>query len=203
VVNKLRGVLRWKSVGHAGTLDPDADGVLIVLCGNATKRTTEFMDLGKEYRARIRFGITTSTDDLAGMVLSETAISDWNDDRIRSALLQFEGDIEQIPPAVSAIKVQGKRSYARARAGETFELAARSVHISRIRFLRGDQPDIDIDIACSRGTYIRSIARDLGGQLGWGGTLATLTRTAVGPFRVENALNLADILRHKNEFASG
>ncbi|MFZ5432725.1 MAG: tRNA pseudouridine(55) synthase TruB, partial [Calditrichota bacterium] len=115
VVAKLRGALRWKSVGHAGTLDPPADGVLIILCGNATRRTEEFMTLPKEYRARIRFGITTTTDDLAGEPVSETAIADWSEENIRNELAKFTGEIEQIPPAVSAVKVKGRRSYALAR----------------------------------------------------------------------------------------
>jgi tRNA pseudouridine55 synthase len=183
-------------------LDPAADGVLIVLCGAATGRTIEFMALPKEYRARVRFGIVTTTDDLAGDVISSTPVTDWSVERIAEALHSFEGEIEQIPPAVSAIKVQGRRSYARVRAGEKVELAPRPVCVHKIELISAQQPDIELLIACSRGTYIRSIARDLGRQLGWGGTLAALTRTAIGPQRVEQAFSLADILRHKDEFAS-
>lgn len=202
VVNKLRGTLRWKSVGHAGTLDPAADGVLIVLCGQATKRTDEFMDLGKEYRARIRFGIVTTTDDLAGTVIAETAVTEWSEAAVRTALAEFTGEIEQVPPAVSAIKVDGKRSYSRVRSGDVVALAPRRVHVYSLSLLDCRPPDIELLISCSRGTYIRSIARDLGRKMGWGGTLAALTRTAVGPYRVEHAFRLADILQHKNEFAS-
>lgn len=202
VVNKLRRALRWKSVGHAGTLDPAANGVLIVLCGEATARATEFMDLPKVYRACIRFGVTTPTDDLEGMNIPAEAIPDWSDERVRSALNDLVGVSEQVPPAISAVKVGGKRSYQLTRAGQSVNLAPRAIEIYDARALSVCNPEANVLISCSRGTYIRSIARDLGHQLGWGGVLAGLTREAIGPYRVECALCVPEILKRSVEFAS-
>jgi tRNA pseudouridine55 synthase len=201
VVRRLRSLLGWKAMGHCGTLDPPADGVLIIVCGSATQRAAEFMELPKEYRARIRFGLTTRTDDLAGEVLAERDISDWDVNRIQSALADWIGEIEQVPPIVSAIKVGGKRSYLLVRRGHAPELAPRRVHVYSIQLLQAAQPDIEVLVSCSRGTYIRALARDIGNQLGWGGALASLTRTAVGPYRVETALHLEDIAVRRSEFA--
>jgi tRNA pseudouridine55 synthase len=201
VVNKLRGALGWRAVGHAGTLDPAATGVLIVLCGAATGRCSEFMDLPKSYAARVRFGLTTSSDDLTGEILAERSVEDWSDERIERALASFVGEIEQVPPSVSAIKLGGKRSYQLARSGKPPALTARKVHVFSAQMVSSRRPDVDLLISCSRGTYVRSIARDWGEMLGWGGTLAALTRTAVGRFRVENALSLNEVLRRASEFS--
>lgn len=201
VVNKLRGALGWRAVGHAGTLDPAATGVLIVLCGAATGRCSEFMDLPKSYAARVRFGLTTSSDDLTGEILAERSVEDWSDERIERALASFVGEIEQVPPSVSAVKIGGKRSYQLARSGKPPALTARKVHVFSAQMVSSRRPDVDLLISCSRGTYVRSIARDWGEMLGWGGTLAALTRTAVGRFRVENALSLNEVLRRASEFS--
>jgi tRNA pseudouridine55 synthase len=201
VVNKLRRELGWRAVGHAGTLDPPATGLLIVLCGTATARCGEFMDLPKSYAARVRFGITTTSDDLTGEVLSERPVDDWNEERIRGALASFVGEIEQVPPRVSAIKLGGKRGYELARAGKSPALPARRIRVYSAKLLNCRAPEVDVLISCSRGTYVRSIARDWGRVLGWGGTLASLTRTAIGPFRIENALSLREILRRATEFS--
>jgi len=201
VVNKLRRALRWKSVGHAGTLDPAADGVLLVLFGGATARAAEFMDLPKEYRARVRFGVTTASDDLEGMTgVPANPLPDWSESRVSAALGEFIGDIEQVPPAVSAVKVAGVRSYELARAGKSVSLAPRTVRVYSARIVAASNPDVDVVITCSRGTYVRAIARDLGQRLGWGGVLAALTRSAVGPYRLDNALTLSDILKRSLEF---
>jgi tRNA pseudouridine55 synthase len=200
VVNKLRSALHWRTVGHAGTLDPPATGVLIVLCGSATGRNEEFTQLHKEYLARVRFGLSTTTDDLQGLIVEQHDVSNWSVEAIVRAMGEFEGWIEQVPPAVSAVKVDGRRSYERARRGETAVLSPRRVKIHSIELSQASCPEIEIRISCSRGTYVRSIARDLGAKLGWGGTLASLVRTAVGPFRVEQALPLNDILRRAQEF---
>ena len=202
MVAKLRSALKWKSVGHAGTLDPPATGVLIVLCGKATRRADEFMDLPKEYVARVRFGLTTSTDDLAGEVLGTQPVAGWSELLIAQALENFTGNLDQVPPAVSAIKVGGRRSYDLARRGKAVELAPRAVTVYGIELLAAAAPDIELRIRCSRGTYIRSLARDLGVTLGWGGTLAALSRTAIGPYRLETALGLTDILNRSLEFVS-
>lgn len=202
VVAKLRGALRWKRIGHAGTLDPPASGVLIVLCGTATTRTEEFMALPKEYRARIRFGVTTDTDDLAGKITSQTAIEEWSVARIQTAIQKFTGEIQQVPPAVSAVKVGGKRAYQAARQGRPLELTPRTVKIHRFDLLAERCPEIEILLRCSRGTYVRSIARDLGAELEWGGALASLVRTAIGDYRVERAMTLNTILKRSSEFSS-
>ncbi len=202
VVNKLRKELGWKKVGHAGTLDPPADGVLILLFGEATARSAEFMDLGKEYRARIRFGLSTATDDLEGRVTQEYAISNWSQALIENALESFRGIVEQIPPAVSAVKIRGRRSYARARAGELELPQSRPVHFYTIDMTAICEPEIELLITCSRGTYIRALARDLGQSLGWGGALASLTRTAIGPYRIERAALIEEVIHRSNEFDS-
>jgi tRNA pseudouridine55 synthase len=202
VVHKLRKELHWKKAGHAGTLDPPAEGVLILLFGDATTRSSEFMDERKEYRARIRFGLQTSTDDLEGDVINSFSVDDWSEPKIRAALEPFKGEIQQVPPFVSAIKVQGKRSYKRVRSGTQMDLAPRPVHIYSIELLQVQEPEIEITVSCSKGTYIRSLARDLGQALGWGGTLATLMRTAVGKHRVESALRMQDIISQSSIFCS-
>lgn len=203
VVAKLRNLLRWKKVGHAGTLDPSAEGVLLVLFGAATRHCREFTALRKEYRAGIRFGIRTVTDDLDGDLLETKPVASWSVERIQEALNAMRGSILQIPPRVSAVKVAGKRSYARVRNAETFELKPRPVHIHALDLLAAEEPDITLNVVCSSGTYIRSIARDLGQSLGWGGVLASLTRTAIGTYRVENSLTIADIERRRGEFICG
>jgi tRNA pseudouridine55 synthase len=200
VVAKLRKMLCWKKVGHAGTLDPMAEGVLIILCGDATRRADEFMNLSKEYRATIRLGITTSTDDITGEVLETCAINNWSEELIREQLAAFCGVIQQLPPSVSAIKIGGKRSYKMTFAGHAPHLEERPVNIYGIDIHGFSLPDVDLTIRCSRGTYIRSIARDLGNKLHWGGTLASLTRTAVGPYRIERSLSMDAMLRHQSEF---
>lgn len=194
-------MLGWKAVGHAGTLDPPATGVLIVLCGSATVRSAEFMDLPKEYRARIRFGLTTTTDDLCGEVLRQRTVSGWDAERITNVLQSFVGEIEQVPPNVSAVKISGKRSYALTQAGKIPELKARKVRVHSMQLLNVGSPEIEVLVTCSRGTYIRSIARDVGEKLEWGGALADLVRTAIGPYRLASAFSLDEILRRADEFS--
>ncbi len=201
VVSMIRRKLRWKAVGHAGTLDPGATGVLLILCGGATQRTEEFMDLPKEYRARIRFGFTTTTDDFEGQVLETRAVEDWDAERIEAAVRALTDLNEQTPPAVSALKVGGKRAYRQTRAGKSVTTAPRAIRIYSAQLMSQRRPEIEILIRCSRGTYIRSIARDLGERFGWGGTLAALTRTAVGPYDSRHALTLPDIFKRSTEFA--
>lgn len=200
VVAKLRRALGWKKVGHAGTLDPLATGVLLLLFGDATRRSDEFMDQPKEYRAVIRFGIRTTTDDITGEVLEQRDLPDWSETRITDSLKSFIGRIEQIPPAVSAVKVGGRRSYKAAFAGQALELKARPIEVYGIDVHQLAPPDLELTIRCGRGTYIRSIARDMGNLLGWGAALAQLTRAAVGPYRVENSFSLETVLKHKSEF---
>jgi tRNA pseudouridine55 synthase len=202
VVRQIRRLLGYKKVGHAGTLDPPASGVLIVLCGDATKWASDYADLEKDYRARIRFGIETTTDDLTGEILAEHPISDWDPERIAQVLPEFEGDILQVPPLVSAVKLDGERSYKKARRGETPELGHRTVSIHQIRLLGAARPDIDMEIFCGKGTYVRALARDLGKRLGWGGAVAHLQRCAVGPYRMEHALSVERIAQLREELVS-
>lgn len=202
VVRRVRSLLRYKKVGHAGTLDPPASGVLIVLCGAATKYAADFEDLEKEYRTTIRFGAETSTDDLTGEVIRQSPLEDWSIERIKSALQEFEGNIMQVPPAVSAVKVGGERSYHKAWRGESSELSARQVQVSEINLLGVAKPDIEVRIRCGKGTYVRSLARDLGRRLGWGGAVAQLVRSAIGPYSAEYALSLERIEQMREELAA-
>jgi tRNA pseudouridine55 synthase len=190
VVAKLRRRLGTKQVGHAGTLDPMATGVLVVGINNATKFLQYVVTGKKRYLATIRLGISTVTDDKEGEVL-ETR--DWkliDDQSIVSALEKFQGKLMQIPSSVSAKKIEGERAYDLVRAGKTVELAAKEISIYELKVLeirRGEFLDAEIDVTCSPGTYIRSIARDLGSMLGVGGHLIALRRTEVEPFLLEDA----------------
>jgi tRNA pseudouridine55 synthase len=190
VVAKLRRRLGTKQVGHAGTLDPMATGVLVVGINNATKFLQYVVTGKKRYLATIRLGISTVTDDKEGEVL-ETR--DWkliDDQSIVIALEKFQGKLMQIPSSVSAKKIEGERAYDLVRAGKTVELAAKEISIYELKVLeirRGEFLDAEIDVTCSPGTYIRSIARDLGSMLGVGGHLIALRRTEVEPFLLEDA----------------
>ncbi len=192
---KLRGGLKWKKVGHAGTLDPAATGLLIVLFGNCTASSDEFMGLGKSYRAVIQLGVTTDSDDLDGLVLRTSEVV-WEENDILRALEQFRGEIWQKPPAVSATRVNGKRSYKQAKKGAAVDLAPRKVNIYDLRVIDLNKPFVTIDVDCGKGTYIRSIARDLGDALGCGGTLSGLRRTAIGPYGIDDSWKLSDAIRH-------
>ena len=189
-VGKVRWLFAAEKAGHGGTLDPLATGVLPIALGEATKTVPFVMDGRKEYRFSLRFGEARATDDGEGAV---TATSDARptDAAIRAALPQFTGSIEQMPPAFSALKIDGKRAYDLARAGETVELKPRQVTIDRLELLaRPDADHADFVVACGKGTYIRSLGRDLARILGTVGHLSALRRTVVGPFREEAAISL-------------
>jgi len=194
---KAVGRVRWlfgaEKAGHGGTLDPLATGVLPIALGEATKTVPFVMDGRKEYRFTLRFGEARSTEDAEGEV---TATSDVRptDEAIRAALGCFIGDIEQTPPAFSALKIDGKRAYDLARAGETVELEPRRVRIERLELLgRIDADHVDLVCGCGKGTYIRSLGRDLALALGTVGHLSALRRTVVGPFREEAAISLSKL----------
>ena len=187
LVRKGTGVRR---VGHAGTLDPMADGVLLVLVGPAVRITEYLMDLPKVYRGTVHLGVETDTYDAEGEVVATHDVS-VSEDALREALAAFSGEIEQRPPAHSAIKIGGRPAYERARKGEEVELAPRKVTVYRLDLLRFEPPEVEIEVECSRGTYVRSLAHDLGLSLGCGAHLSALTRTRVGPFRLEDALDEA------------
>ncbi|XGV99605.1 MAG: tRNA pseudouridine(55) synthase TruB [Leptolyngbya sp. BL-A-14] len=191
-VAKVRRLLQMKRVGHAGTLDPSAIGVLPIALGKAT-RLLQFLRQDKAYRATVRLGISTTTDDLDGETLMAHPVTGLDLASVKEALKHFQGTIQQIPPNYSAIQVQGKRLYDLARAGEVIVAKPRTVHVFSLEVLDwrpGDFPELDLAIACGPGTYIRSIARDLGNALKTGGTLATLTRTASSGFELTDSLTL-------------
>ncbi|PXX63874.1 tRNA pseudouridine synthase B [Nocardia tenerifensis] len=197
VVAKCRKLLRTKKIGHAGTLDPMATGVLVLGVERATKLLGLLTLTTKAYNSTIRLGQATTTDDAEGEALSTTPAGHLADDEIAARTAALTGDIEQVPATVSAIKVNGERAYARHRAGEEVRLAARPVTVSRfdIRARRdvGEFVDLDVVVECSSGTYVRALARDLGAALGVGGHLTALRRTRVGPFTLEHARTLDEL----------
>ncbi|MGD1908406.1 MAG: tRNA pseudouridine(55) synthase TruB [Leptolyngbyaceae cyanobacterium] len=195
-VAKIRGVLKLKKVGHGGTLDPLASGVLPVALGRAT-RLLPFLPEDKTYRAVIRFGLTTTSDDLEGDVVTRQPVPHLQEAEAIAPLSQFLGTIAQIPPRYSAIQVNGKRLYQLARKGAAVEVPARTVTIHQLTvesWQGGDFPELTVTIRCSAGTYIRSIARDWGEQLGIGGTLAGLVRTVSGGFQLADSLPLEALI---------
>ncbi len=181
-------------VGHAGTLDPLASGVLVVCLGAAVRLSDEVMHTTKRYRAVVHFGVTTETDDAEGDIIAARSLSGVDDSAIEHVLADFIGDIDQTPPMYSAIKQGGRKLYDLARAGKTVERAARRVRIDSLTLLDWIPPLATLDVVCGSGTYIRSLARDLGERLGCGAHLAALTRTASGAFCLDGAAQLDDLL---------
>jgi tRNA pseudouridine55 synthase len=196
VVSRLRRLAHTRRVGHGGTLDPMATGVLIIGVERATRLLTYVIGSAKSYAATIRLGQATVTDDAEGELVSSASAAEVTGAAVRTALSTFVGTIDQVPSAVSAIKIKGVRSYARVRQGESVELAARPVTISALEVLAvraGELFDVDIELTCSSGTYVRAIARDLGTRLGVGGHLTALRRTAVGSFTLAEAATLDEL----------
>ncbi|MEV4542536.1 tRNA pseudouridine(55) synthase TruB [Micromonospora echinaurantiaca] len=203
VVARIRRLARTRRVGHGGTLDPMATGVLMIGVGRATRLLTYVIGAGKGYTGTIRLGQATVTDDAEGDVIATTPAGRVTDDAIRAALTALTGEIDQVPSAVSAIKIDGQRAYKRVREGESVELPARRVTVSRLDVLAirraGDVVDVDVAVECSSGTYIRAIARDAGLALGVGGHLTALRRTAVGGFTLAEAATLDELERRAPE----
>lgn len=201
IVAMARKALGLKKVGHAGTLDPMATGLLVLGVGSGTKLLTYFVGLDKTYRATIRLGQATHTDDAEGEPVGQPALPEQLDSldssRIEQAVQRYRGDIDQIPSSVSAVRIDGKRAYDRVRAGEDVDIPSRRVTIHRVDVIEirraGPWWDIAVEIDCSSGTYIRAIARDVGNDLGVGGHLTALRRTRVGPFDVDDAIDPEDI----------
>jgi tRNA pseudouridine55 synthase len=194
-VAKLRRLFNTRRIGHAGTLDPLATGVLPIAIGRAT-RLLQFLRSDKAYRAVIRLGITTTTDDLEGDILNQQPVPHLKLEAVKTALQQFQGTIQQAPPIYSAIQVDGQRLYDLARTGKTVEVPIRTVEVSDIKVVgweAGDFPEVEIEIACGSGTYIRAIARDLGTSLHTFGTLGNLIRTKSSGFDLENSLTLEQV----------
>ena len=193
VVNKVRWAFDARKAGHAGTLDPDATGVLAVALGEATKTVPFITDALKAYVFTVRLGAATNTDDAEGEVIA-TSDQRPDDATIKDALHRFVGDIEQVPPQFSAVKIDGERAYKRAREGETMEIAARALYVDSLIMV--DRPDVDhvtLEMVCGKGGYVRSIARDLGNVLGCKGHVRELRRTWSGPFEVAQAITLEQV----------
>lgn len=194
-VARLRRLLNTKKIGHGGTLDPKATGVLPVAVGKAT-RLLQYLPDGKAYQAVVRFGVTTTTDDLEGDIVTQQSAAALRLEDIEAALPQFLGEIDQTPPIYSAIQVDGKRLYHLARQGKTVEVPTRRVTIRQLKsqhWQPGEQAELTLDINCGPGTYIRSLARDLGAAMGTGATLANLMRTHSSGFSLADSITLEDI----------
>ena len=192
LVRKGGGV---KKAGHAGTLDPLASGVLLVLLGQAVRISEYLMDLPKTYGATVRLGVATDTYDSEGTTTQVAESGGVSREDVARALTAFVGEIEQTPPVFSAVKVKGEPAYRLARKGADVVLKPRPARIDRIELLRFDAPDVEIEVECGKGTYIRSLAHDLGQALGCGAHLAGLQRTRVGPFAVDSAVSLEELQR--------
>ena len=200
VVGRVRRIAHLKRVGHAGTLDPDATGVLLVCLGQATRLSDYLADEGKAYRAVLSLGRTTTTEDASGEVLTEADAGAVTEADLAALLPKFTGDIQQIPPMVSAVHHEGKRLYELARAGITVERTARTIHIDTVTlldFIPGVAASATLDIVCGKGTYIRTLCADLGAALGVGGHMQSLRRTQVGAFTADAAAPL-DALTEEN-----
>ena len=187
VVRRGTGIRR---AGHTGTLDPRASGVLVVLIGPAV-RLSEFLSTSeKRYQAVVKFGMTTSTYDTEGVITSENGHCDFSFEHLEAALTKFVGVVEQVPPVFSALKIDGKRAYDRARAGEDIEMEPRQITVHSLELLEWEAPEAVIDVHCSSGTYIRSLAHDLGEEMGSGATLINLRRTKNGRFTLRDSVSL-------------
>lgn len=195
VVAKLRGILHQKKIGHTGTLDPAATGVLPVCCGRATKVCELLSDKDKTYRAVCQLGVVTDTQDMTGTVLEEHSYEQITEERVREVVQEFVGEIQQVPPMYSALKVNGKKLYELAREGKTVERKARSVTISEITVsdVCMEKGRFAMEVTCSKGTYIRTLCHDMGERLQVGAAMAELMRTRVSPFSLENALTLSEV----------
>lgn len=191
-VARLRGICKQKKVGHTGTLDPDAVGVLPICLGNGTKLCDMLTDSSKEYVALLRLGMVTDTQDISGKILEEREV-EVSPREVEEAILSFVGDSMQVPPMYSALKVNGKKLYELARQGLKVERVARPITIYKLDILQKDHPAYKIRVVCSKGTYIRTLCHDIGQVLGCGGVMVSLQRTRVGEFEIEKAYKL-DVL---------
>ena len=204
VVRKIRSITRIKKVGHAGTLDPFAEGVLLICVGPATKQVDRLMDLHKEYVAEILLGKQTDTLDPEGKVVQEAPIPKLNEAMLKAVLQSFVGEIEQEIPAYSAAKFQGTRLYKLARKGKAVPRLFKTVRIYELELLDWGKDFLKIRILCSRGTYVRTLARDIANKLGTVGYLRALVRTRIGPYRLEEALSIQEVeAQHKRTDAGG
>jgi tRNA pseudouridine55 synthase len=207
VVARLRGICHQKKIGHTGTLDPDAVGVLPVCLGSGTKLCDMLTDWDKEYIAQLKLGVVTDTQDLSGQVLAQAdaaQLAELSEEQVRACIMGFVGAYDQIPPMYSALKVNGKKLYELAREGKEVERKPRRVQIREIEILSLALPMAEFRVVCSKGTYIRTLCHDIGASLGVGGAMQSLTRSRVGIFRIEDALTLTELekLRDEDKIAS-
>lgn len=194
VVNKLRYASRIAKVGHAGTLDPFATGVLLICFASATKKVEQLMALEKEYEGVLELGVETDSHDVTGKILNTRPVPALSAQQVQQALAQFRGTIMQKPPKFSALKQGGRRLYQLARAGQEIDLAARPVTIHALELVAYTPPLLTLRLRCSRGTYVRSLARDLGVELGCGAYLKSLCRTRVGPYLLADSVTVAEFI---------
>ncbi len=193
VVKKVRNILRIKKIGHAGTLDPLASGLLILCTGKFTKKIDQIQAQAKEYTGHFTIGQTTPSFDLETAVDQTCDFSQVTEADIRSAALTFEGHIEQVPPIFSAVKINGERAYTLARRGEEAEIKAKPIHIKAFEITQIELPIVHFRVVCSKGTYIRSLARDFGQKLGCGAHLSQLIRTRIGEYTLTDALTIEEV----------
>jgi tRNA pseudouridine55 synthase len=198
VVHKVRRTLGIPKVGHAGTLDPRATGLLIVCTGRQTKRVHEFADMEKEYTGTLQLGIRTPSFDMETAVTEQADISNVSQEKLAAAVQGFLGKQLQVPPMFSAVKHHGKPLYKYARKGKTLEREAKEIDIKEFSIISFAPPNVSFRVRCSKGTYIRALANDLGEILGCGATLVELRRTRIGEYRVENALTISQLENLKN-----
>ena len=193
VVAYVRRTFKMRRVGHAGTLDPMATGVLVILLGNSTKLFDKFVAFDKTYRATLRLGLKTTTADIMGQTLIERPFAGIDEEAVKKVFIQFTGEIEQKPPMVSAVKHQGERLYKIARQGKEVDRVARLVRIHELRILESRLPDVEFLMSCSKGTYVRQLAEDVGEVLGCGACISQIERTKVGPFDIKDAVTLENL----------
>jgi tRNA pseudouridine55 synthase len=193
VVSFIRRKFQTRRVGHAGTLDPMATGVLVILLGNSTKLFDKFVAFDKTYRATLRLGLKTTTADIMGQVLQERPYEGIDEDAVRKVFKQFTGSIQQKPPMVSAVKHQGERLYKIARQGIEVERTPRLVRIDELRVLQCRLPEVGFLMSCSKGTYVRQLAEDVGEVLGCGACISQIERTKVGPFDIKDAIIMENL----------
>jgi len=193
VVNHVQKIIKPVKTGHAGTLDPMAEGVLVVCTGLATRLVEYVQDSAKRYRGEFILGQISNTEDITGEITQLGTSSIPTEEQLRGVLPQFTGEIQQRPPAFSALKVKGKRAYDLARQGRTFKLATRPVQVYSLDLVQYEYPRFTLDICCGKGTYVRSLGRDIAAAVDNGALMSALTRTSVGQFKIENACQLEDI----------
>ncbi len=199
VVAKLRGILGQKKIGHTGTLDPDATGVLPVCLGKATKLCDMLTDKSKTYETVLLLGKTTDTQDISGEMIAEGSIEALSEESVKACIHSFVGAYDQIPPMYSALKINGKKLYELARQGIEVERKARPVEIHEIRILEMDLPRVRMEVSCSKGTYIRTLCHDIGQKLGCGGCMEELVRTRVSRFTLEDAMTLDEVAARRDD----